>query len=468
MKILILSWYFPPANDVAALRVGRLAEYLQDAGHEVWVMTGDRRHPDNSLSTTFPESRVIRTPWFDVTRLPFAGKNGTARPTVHEQMEAAAAPKRRILSLKLTELLANLLQIPDRYIGWLPHLLRAGRDFLKTHEMDLIYVSGPPFTAFLAANRLSRRFSVPWIAEYRDGWSRYLYAPRPPWRQAIDEMIENRLTARASGIVTVTQPWAEHYRARFGRPATAVYNGVDPDMVMSSVARAADREAPVSIVYMGGLYEGLRDPSILYQAIRMSQLRPDELRLRYYGPSHVEVIPLAKRFGVGAFVELQDRVPYHESLLIQRQGDVLLLLQSPFDPRNVPAKLFEYLASGRPILGVGLDEGIPARIIRERRAGFYVSDPAAIAEQLKTWVAEKKATGTIADIPASAIRGLSRRDQFRRLEQFLESILVCAPADTAKPVHDISQIMTPSNTPRPSAPHSSPYSRPSAGKEPGG
>src|SRR5687767_13349089 len=75
MRILVISWYFPPANDVAALRLGKMAEYLRHAGHDVWVLTGAREHADQSLSITLPEERILRVPWFDVQRLLFHSGN---------------------------------------------------------------------------------------------------------------------------------------------------------------------------------------------------------------------------------------------------------------------------------------------------------------------------------------------------------------------------------------------------------
>ena len=432
MKILILSWYFPPANDVAALRVGKMAEYLRDAGHDIWVLTGDRQHLDQSLSSSLCEERIIRTRWFDVNHLHFSSAGtGTAAVRVAEKQSNIGAadvagshrPRRRFSSV-LARAYMDMVQIPDRQIGWLPYLMGSGKKLLAAKKFDLLYASGPPFTPFVAARSLSRRFRVPWVAEYRDGWSRYVYAPRPQWRQAIDELIENRVTPTASGIVTVSEPWTSYYRGRFQLPTLTVYNGFDPDSFSNTnPPPAPGPDQPLSIVHMGALYAGMRDPSVLYAAIQRSGLTPKELRIVFYGPQISEVYPLAAQFGVTAFLAVKDRVPYRKSLEIQRASDVLLLLQSPRDSRNVPAKIFEYLAARRPTLGLGLDDGIPAQLVRNRNAGFYVTESDALAAQLKHWVVQKKELGLIPDLPASVFEGLSRADQFSRLEEFLSSIV---------------------------------------------
>jgi hypothetical protein len=116
------------------------------------------------------------------------------------------------------------------------------------------------------------------------------------------------------------------------------------------------------------------------------------------------------------------RVSFQESISVQRQSDVLLLLQSSEDERNVPAKLFEYFAARRPILGIGLDSGVPARLIRNRNAGYYGSDPDGIARQLRAWIGEKRASG-IPNTPELALQGLARKDQLKNLEEFLRDFV---------------------------------------------
>ena len=440
MRILLISWYFPPANDVAALRVGRMVEYLRAAGHDVWILTSDSIHADKSLPVPAPPEQILRTAWFDIDQLalPWRWRARKAPPTRNGESRGRTPVRHKFVDA-LNKLYTNLVRVPDRRIGWLPYALRTGSQLLRQHPIDCIYASGPPFTTFLAARFLSRKFRIPWIAEYRDGWSRYVYTLKPAWREAIDERIETKVTSSASGIVTVSEPWATYFRERFQLPTIAVYNGFDPENFPLALPRVSAPHQPVSIVHMGALYEGVRDPSVLYTAILRSGLTPREIQIFYYGTRYSDVYPLVEKCGVGEFVTLKDRVPYRESLKIQRTSDVLLLLQSPLDPRNVPAKIFEYLASCRPILGLGLDEGVPAKLIRERAAGYYVTDAGAVADQLVRWVKQKKETGLIADLPFSNCAGLTRTEQFSQLDSFLRSIV---EKTLSKPREDARRIKT--------------------------
>ena len=428
MRILILSWYFPPINEIGAVRVGKLAEYLHDRGHDVWVVSAQRDHSDRSLTLSLPPFRVIRTNWIDVDRLssPWAWFPQRSRKTEAAAQTAATALSESA-NLSVRERIARhymwLVRLPDRQAGWLPYLTRAASRLLAHHAFDLIYASGPPFTTFVAAARLSRRFGVPWIAEYRDGWSDYHYTPKPKWRGRVDSFLENRITPTAAGIVAVSEPWAKFYEEEFQKPTIATYNGFDPVQMLDGPSPMRGG-LPVSIVHMGTVYSGLRDPTVLFEAIKLAGVKPGELGVAFYGAVPGAVIPLATKFGVEEFVTVPPRVSYDKALDIQRRSDVLLLLQSPADIGNVPAKTFEYFAARRPILGLGLDQGIPARLVRERNAGCYVTDPRAVAEQLERWIKQKRGSGVIASLPESAAAGLSRAEQFTRLETFLQSLLV--------------------------------------------
>ena len=423
MKILLVTWYFPPLNDVAAVRTGAMAEFLQQAGHEVRVVTAARAG-DASMVVPLTDDRIVRTSWFDVDTLQLRS-NRTASSTRNMPVSAAVrAPRKRPfarLRAVATNAYANLVHVPDRQIGWFAFALAAGRDVAARHGVDLIYASGPPFTTHRVARALSRKLVVPWIAEFRDGWSSYLYEPRPRWRQAIDKRMEAATVRSAAGVVAVTAPWADHYRMAYKKPTVAIYNGL-PDRPDDSTESESAPEQPLSIAYLGVLYDGLRDPAALYEAIKRSALTPRDIQVVYYGPSEADVRPMAEKFGLEAYVAVKPRVSYTESLRVQRASDVLLLLQAPGDPRNVPAKLFEYLASGRPILGLGLDNGIPAKLIRDRSAGLYQSDPNALAEQLRKWSEEKHRAGRIPAVPSSAREGLSRSEQFEALERFLSQV----------------------------------------------
>jgi hypothetical protein len=429
LRILLISWYFPPNNTIGAVRVGKLAKYLTGRGHEVRVVAGRIPHLPKTLPLEIPEDRVVYTRFADVNAPVVFGSTLLQRLFPRGVGTDAAAgggePGRRArpngLIARLSDLYTDAANLPDRHVGWLPWALTAGQRTCRNWRPDLIYASGPPFTGFLVAHRLSQELGVPWIAEYRDRWVDDPYREDPDWKTTLLDRIERRVVAGAAGIVTVSEPWAEFYRAKYAKPLALVYNGFDPaDFVLDERANPPGGDG-LTIAYTGQIYSGRRDPSPLFEAL--AGLGPDRNRVRvvFYGSDPALVLPVAERFGVRDRVEVRSSVPYRESVEIQKQADVLLLLQwnDPREQGNVPAKLFEYFAVLRPILGIGLEDGVPAKLIQARQAGFFANDPGRIAGQLRAWIAEKDRLGCLPRLPSAVREGWSRDVQFARLERFM-------------------------------------------------
>jgi glycosyltransferase involved in cell wall biosynthesis len=260
------------------------------------------------------------------------------------------------------------------------------------------------------------------VAEYRDRWCDDPYVVMPRWRSALEHRLERKLMNGAAGIVTVSEPWAELYRAKYGRPTRAIYNGYDPGDLPDPAPQPGP--GPMRIVYTGAIYIGYRDPTPLFAAMAKLPHLSDQIRVDFYGTAPEHVLPLAEQAGVAQQVSVLPGVPFRESIALQHEADVLLLMQwnNPQEQGNVPAKLFEYMATGRPILGLGIEDGVPAQLIAARGAGLYANDPDRIADQLARWAAEKRTTGRVAAVDPTARAGLSRDDQFAALVSFLEPL----------------------------------------------
>jgi hypothetical protein len=314
--------------------------------------------------------------------------------------------------------------VPDPQIGWYPFALGAGLRLLGGWKPDVVFASAPPFTALMIGRRLARQAGVPWIAEYRDRFLEDPYSHRSWFARRRDAWLENHWLRGVAGLVTVSEPWAEEYRARLGLPVATVFNGFDPDDFPAEYPRRATDPAVLRIVYTGVLYTDRRDPSPLFAALARMPER-DAVRVEFYGADPASLRAMAERHGVVDHVGINGRVPYVESIDVQMNADVLLLLQwnDPLERGNVPGKLFEYLGARRPVLGLGVEDGVPARILRERDAGVVVNDPAAIARHLRAWIAEKRDKGCIPLLPMAARDGLARDEQYAATERMMREAI---------------------------------------------
>jgi len=419
MRILLVSYWFPPTNVVGAVRAGKFARYMRDAGHDLRVLAGPARDP-LGLMLEIPEAAVSRP---EVARHePPTVRFAATGTRLRERSDAWGLTSGRA-GKKLREHVYAAREIPDKQCGWIDPAVILGRGLIRDWRPDLIVASAPPYSGLMVAARLSDESGVPWIAEMRDPWSGNVYNDRPIWRDWLDRRMERRTLGRAAALVAVSPVVARDLRTRYRQPIATVLNGFAPEDLPAPSARAP-HEA-LTIVYTGTIYQGHRDPSPLFAAIALlpAGARRD-VRVVFYGPTEEQVHALAAPHGVHEQVVVVPPVDYRASLERQAQADVLLLLQRnhPSDEGNLPAKFFEYLGALRPILLLGYERGVLAEMIRDRAAGLVSNDSAAIAVQLQTWIAQSRVDG----VPALAeeVRaGLSRTEQFDEYERFLRARL---------------------------------------------
>ena len=206
-----------------------------------------------------------------------------------------------------------------------------------------------------------------------------------------------------------------------------ILNGYDT-ADLPTTGPAPSETAPITVLYTGTIYPGRRDPSPLFQAVSALGPLRDRIQLAFCGQDLRGVQAAAAKHGVLDRLKLIPTMPYRAALQAQAEADVLLLLlwNHPDEVGVLPAKLFEYIGAGRPIMALGLETGSAADIIRTRHMGVVANDPAAIAAQLRAWIEEKSATGGIKGPAPEAKNGLSRIDQFRKLDTFLRSFVPTA------------------------------------------
>lgn len=426
MRILIVSRYFPPANTMAAVRLGKLARYLECSGHDVRVLTEPADADDLSLPVELDAARIERVAVDELSLPPRRTERRSAPPldTAPATVSASAVQGKRSRSL-LSRIYADIAYFPDKSVGWLSPMTTALHRRCATWPPDLLYVSGPPFSPFIGVSRVARAYGIPWVAEFRDRWADDPYLPRTAPRRWLDGAFERWVLRGVAGIVTVSDPWTRHFADKFGVPVKTVMNGLDTAAEPPSPAASPSPGLPLRLLHCGTVYRERRDPGALFSAIRHGGFAPSELQVIFHGPPSSYLAMQVARYGVADFVDIREAVPHHVALRLQRESDLLLLMQwnDPRDEGNVPGKTFEYFSARRPILGMGPPNGIPAALIRSRGGGLFSNEPAEIVAHLRARVTEKVQAGAIPDLPASVNVGLDRDTQLNGLTAFLAGIL---------------------------------------------
>lgn len=402
-----------------------MAKYLHRFGHDIRVLTLNEYSLSANLSIEIPKENVIYTSWLDINfpvkrlshLLKFSNKNLSATPNGL----SAYSPS---LLKKAWFFYRDCLNFPDLYVGWYPFGAYAGIQLSRQWKPDIIYASAPQYTALLIASRLSNYIKVPWIAEFRDLWMDNPYIHRPLWREKIESLVEKKILLSSSGVITVSQPLTKVITNKFSLPTHTITNGFDAEDFMNlHLDKRPSRK--LNIVYTGKIYDGYRDPLPLIQAISKIQSLSSNIQVDFYGTYSHNLENFITEYNLTHVVTIHPMVTYKESLKLQLEADILLLLtwNSPSEKGVYTGKLFEYIGARRPILAIGSMDNVAADLIRERKVGVVENDPDKLANILKEWIAIKQSGQDIPSTPMEALQGLSREDQAKQLVEFFKECL---------------------------------------------
>jgi glycosyltransferase involved in cell wall biosynthesis len=381
LKILYVSYFFPPYNAIGAVRTGKTVKRLIESGHDVRVVSAMRQGLLPTLEMNIPEGVVDYTDWIDVDM--FMAR-ALGRGAVNKIKSTGAAPQRK--SRPLTRLIGaasrlyvSWMHTPDRYIGWYPFARKACRQLIdEGWRPDVIYASATPYTALMVASSISKQYGIPWAGELRDLWTDNPYAHH----RALSRWLERRTLRTAAALVTVSEPLAEILRLKYNCPCHVIMNGYDAEDFAGLEAQSGGVEGRrLRIVYTGQLYAGRRDPTMLFQALELNPELKSRVQVEFYGRNLDWVMERAAEHGLHDVVQVHEPVSRRDAIEIQMQADVLLLLTWN-DPRErgvLTGKLFEYIGARRPILVLGHIDGDAASLVCREKFGAASNDPAAIS-----------------------------------------------------------------------------------------
>lgn len=419
MKILLVSFFFPPYSTIGAVRTGKLARFLLDHGHDVRVLAAKDLPLLTTLKEEIPSERVHYTRWISPNFLPELLFGG--RKKIAQQGYKTSSGKLK----KLGYYFRLLLHFPDEMIGWLPFARREGRKIIAAWQPDLIYASGKPFSTLILASQLSRATHTPWVAELRDLWTDNHDYEFPRWRQRLEASLEKKTLSSAAGLVTVSTPWADLLRRKYVKPTTVIYNGFDPADYPPISEIGTSPADELHLIYTGTFYPAFQNPTPLFAALKLlPELERSQIKIHFY-TRYIEALQAtAQDYGVEDCIEHPGLVPYRDALQAQIEADALLLFLWGKEEQEgwFPAKMFEYMGARRPILGIGTGKDLASDLIRTRQAGLVSDQPQEIAAELSRLLAQKRASGAIPFLPASVQSGFSRAEQYENLLEFIKTV----------------------------------------------
>lgn len=269
---------------------------------------------------------------------------------------------------------------PDRWISWKFAAIRAGLQLIDEFKPDVIWSTYPIATAHVIAAALQRKTGIPWVADFRDPMAQDDYPSDPlTWTSYL--AIEAQAATQASRCVFTTPGAARMYQQRYPGEASRMVvleNGYDEESFVSAALQAslsptgssARAPGPLVMLHSGIVYPSERDPTQLFAALGRLQeagtLQAADLRIRFRAAVHDERLhSLAQKHGARDFIELCPALPYREALAEMLAVDALLVMQASNCNAQIPAKIYEYLRAGKPILGLTDPAGDTATVLRE-------------------------------------------------------------------------------------------------------
>jgi glycosyltransferase involved in cell wall biosynthesis len=350
-RLLMVAYHFPPlAGSSGIQRTLRFMQQLPDHGWDPVVLTTHERayeRTSNDLLAEVPASVPVR--------------------------RALALDAARHLSWRGRYIGATAR--PDRWVSWKLDGVRQGLQMIREYRPSVLWSTYPIATAHLIGLQLARRSGLPWVADFRDPMAQPGY-PEDPAARASFTRLERDVFEQATVCVFTTPGAAQEYRLRFPAYAgkvTVIENGFDEETF--SQAQALHPGGPLrpqgtTWLHSGIIYPSERDPAPLMAALgrlkRSGLLRPRGFVLRFRAAVAEDLLHrLAAQNDVSEHIEVLPAIPYREALAEMLRADALVVMQASNCNQQIPAKLYEYLRSGRPIIGLTDPAGDTAGVLRQ-------------------------------------------------------------------------------------------------------
>lgn len=426
-RVLIISYYWPPTGGSGVQRWVKFAKYLPSEGWQPVIYTPENPEQlaiDASLEAEVPsEAEIIRTRIIE----PYALYKRVLRRSGHSKEAVEVNPvnaQNKSLLQKVAMWVRGNLFRPDPRCLWIRPSVKFLKKYLKEHPVDLIVSTGPPQSMHLIGMKLAEQTGIPWIADFRDPWTKIFYFKHLAMTSATErwhKKMEKKVLDNATAVVAVSPLVQKEFQEMTGTPVELVTNGFDEcDFPMEKCTDAYGGAEKDFVITHTGLFAADGNPVVLWDVLaERCQADPTfrkHLKIKLIGKTDEQIIKALTDRGLGDALEDMGYQPH--SIAVQQQSQASLLIlplrREPEYKAVLPGKLFEYLASGRPVLGIGQADGAMSIILNETRTGTVLEweDKAGIEEYVgQCW--ERHQAGNLstdgADLTRFTRRSLTHR-----------------------------------------------------------
>ncbi len=430
-KVLIITYYWPPSGGSGVQRWLKFVKYLPSYQWEPHVFTPENPSfaiTDPSLEKDVPgEAEVMRFPIWEPYDL-FFRISGWFGPKKQPTPTALVPSKNRTVFQRISTWVRGNLFVPDPRVFWVKPSVKFLADYVADNGISVIITTGPPHSVHLIGLKLKKKIpQLRWLADFRDPWTEWgmwdsLNVSKAVRR--IHKRMESNVLAAADEILTITPFYVRRFEKLAGRSVRLLTNGFDEDDFRHITYKRSEE----FIIRHVGLINERCDPRPFMRSLKSAMAEDpsfaSRVRVEFIGEVHPDFKTfIAEEEIFRTITSFPGNIPHAELIPLYGSASLLLLILTGYKDAEgfLPGKLFEYLATGLPVLGVGPLEGDAADVLKASGAGVMVASQDAsgiqkvLLEFFEKWNRNESTSGD-----REKIDRFSRRNITGQLAEILE------------------------------------------------
>ena len=374
-KLLIITYYWPPAGGPGVQRWLKFVKYLPDFNVQPIVYIPENpTYPivDEGLMSEVSEKAIIlKNKIFEPYQLAgFLSKKETKKIS---SGIIPAAKKQSFVEKMMLWVRGNLF-IPDARKFWVNPSVQYLKKYIQENNIDTIVTSGPPHSLHLIGLKLKQELGVKWFADFRDPWTTIGYHKALKLSSFADKKhkaLEHQVLNTADTIIVTSKTTKTEFQAITNKPIEVITNGYDVENVPKQTL-----DEKFTMAHIGSFLSD-RNPKILWESLKElvseNEVFKNHFQLKLIGKVSQEILDSISEFKLDAYLNNLGYVSHSEAIKHQKASQVLLLIEIDSEETKsiIPGKLFEYMVSERPIIAIGPKDSDFAEIITSTNTGVF-------------------------------------------------------------------------------------------------
>ncbi|MEC3907995.1 glycosyltransferase [Tamlana sp. 2201CG12-4] len=374
-KVLIITYYWPPAGGPGVQRWLKFVKYLPEFNIEPVVYIPENpNYPlvDQSLASDIPSNITILKQSISEPYKWAGVLSKSSSKTISKGIIPEA--KKQSIAEKLMLFVRGNFFIPDARVAWVKPSVKYLLNILEEEDIHTIITTGPPHSLHLIGLRLKECLGVRWLADFRDPWTTIGYHKQLKLTRASKakhKALEAQILNSTDQIIVTSFKTKEEFQLITQKPIEVITNGYDKQQDVD-----VELDKKFTLSHIGSLLSE-RNPEVLWRVlndlVNENDSFKNDFQLCFVGAVSENVLGSLRKNDLIDYINNVGYVSHKEAIKHQKSTQVLLLIEIDSDDTKciIPGKLFEYMVSGRPIISIGPEGSDVEKIIKETNTGNY-------------------------------------------------------------------------------------------------